>query len=92
MMKLFLVVIVSALASATAAPGTGAPTTEAPTTGSPTGAPTIATYELYIGGKGMNCATGFHLEDENACKTFAVNNNIEWQGSTASSLATRCCC
>merc|ERR1740130_1426943 len=102
MMKLFLVVIVSALASATAqtpvgapttgaptgAPNTEAPTTEAPTTGSPTGAPTtapIATYTLHVGGKGMNCATGFHLEDEAACSYFANENSIDYNGITASS-------
>jgi len=98
---LFLVVIVSALASATAAPATdapvlstGAPTTEAPTTGSPTGAPTsapIATYTLHVGGKGMNCATGFHLEDEAACSYFANENSIYYNGITASSDRPKGC-
>merc|ERR1740130_1586691 len=101
MMKLFLVVIVSALASATAeppewtsAPTTGAPTTEAPTTGAPTGAPTsapIATYKLYIGGRGMNCATRFHLEDVDACEAYANDNGIEWKASTASSDRPKGC-
>jgi len=168
MMKLFLVVIVSALASATANP-TGAPTTANPTAPTPTpiniggvawgasdyggdsssvdlstgvesamcggyacvavmtngsavawgnaanggdsssvdlstgvesamcggnacialSAP--ATYELRVGGKGMNCATGFHLEDVDACEAYANDNIIDFKGTTASSDRPKGC-
>ena len=64
MMKLLLVVIVSA--------------------------PTAA-YELYVGGKGMNCATGFHLEDVDACEAYANDNIIDFKGTTVSNDRPKGC-
>ena len=48
-------------------------------------------YELYVGGKGMNCATGYHLENVVACKSFADENSIDFNGITASSDRPKGC-
>ena len=50
-----------------------------------------ATYELHVGGKGMNCATGFHLEDVDACEAYANDNIIDFKGTTASSDRPKGC-
>merc|ERR1740133_466500 len=50
-----------------------------------------AAYELHVGGKGMNCAMGFHLEDVVACEAYANDNGIEWKASTASNDRPKGC-
>jgi len=75
----------------TTAPTTSAPTTSAPTTAPTTSAPIAAIYDLYIGAPGLNCDTGYDLEDENACETFAGDNDIDFKGNTASSDRPKGC-
>ena len=39
----------------------------------------------------MNCATGFHLEDVDACEAYANDNIIDFKGTTASSDRPKGC-
>ena len=50
-----------------------------------------AEVDLYAGGKGMNCAVGYHLEDVDACEAYANDNIIDFKGTTASSDRPKGC-